>query len=285
MRVMIGVDVVGEQAEHGVDVVQGAVLEAAAGVVGLELRAGSGDAAVGHAHGAAGDVLLLEQGHAVAHLEQARGADEARGAGTDDDDVLGLGELGNDERGGGGSAEVDLGVAAGVGDGLAHGALDGHGGEGGTAHGVNLDALGGNDAAGQDLAGIGAHAGGLVVAQHAAVGDGAAGEGGLNIDIVLVAQPRGDVLAVLHASGGGSGLIGSGLALGGLGLLSECRHGGKHAGGGDAGGGLHEVAAVHFHGAPPCFSATLWCAVASQGMAPGGSRCITDNRLGLYFAW
>ena len=277
--VVVRVDVGGQQRQHGLDVEHGVVVEAAQGVVGLQLRAGSRDAAVGHAHGAAGDVLLLEELHGVAHLEQAGGADQARSAGAHDHDVDG-GLLGTAVgRGLDGRAEVDGGVATGVVDGLAHGALDGQGGQRGAGEGVDLDALSLDDLGGQLLAGIGAHAHGLVVAQAAAVGDGAAGEGGLHVDVVLVAEGLGDVLAVLDAAGCLDGAVG---LAGGRDLVGRVRCGvlgGKRgvcdegAAGGQGGASLDEAPTIHAHDEPPYPASAGQLGLAPRGVSAGVFDC------------
>ena len=209
---------VAPEVHHVLDGAVVAVLQRAGHVVLLvELAARDGDAAVGHGHGAAGDVALLDEDDALALLQQARAGDQAHGARADDDDVglgalLALDDLGLDLGG-----EVGR-IIAGLLDGLLHGALDGHGGDGAAAHVRHVDALVGDDRLGDAGAGVVADAHGLLVGEHLAGGDLALEDGGGHVDVALMADGAGHILAVHLAGGalgGGGDLLRGALGFGG----------------------------------------------------------------------
>lgn len=209
----------------------------------LQLGACGGHAAVGHGHGAAGDVPLLHQGDAVTSLQQAGGADQARGAGAHDDDV----GLFLDHFGGGLHSDLSgevVHIVAGQGDGLLDSGLDGHGGDGGAPQVGHVDALVLHDGGGDAGAGVVADADGLLVGEDLTGSDGAVGEGGGDVDPALVAHGLGDVLAV-HRGRGDDRSGGSPLAAGSLG-------GGS---GGGSGGGAAVVAAAQQAGSSHAHSA------------------------------
>ena len=250
-------------------------------VVVLQLGACGGHAAVGHGHGAAGDVPLLHQDDAVASLQQAAGAGQAGGAGTHDDHI-GLflddlvGGLQGDFLG-----EVVHVVASQL-DGLLHGSLHSHGGDGGTTQVGHVDALVLDDGGGDTGAGIVADADGLLVGQHLTSGDLALKEGGSHMDPALVAHSLGDVLAVHRAGGLGNsggclrgcslrgcstgsrstGGAGSGVATSGQQTGSSCAHG-AHS------GTAHKVAARDLsHSSLPFFLLVLLIGSSSFSSVP-----------------
>ena len=232
------------EVHHALQRAHGRAAEAAVHiVVVLQLGACGGNAAVGHGHGAAGDIALLHQNDAVAGLQQAAGAGQAGGAGTHDDDIsLFLDDLV-------GSSDGDLlgevvHVITGQLDGLLHSCLDSHGGDGGAAQVGHVDALVLDDSGRDAGAGIVADADGLLVRQHLTGSDLAVKEGSGNVHPAFVTHRLGDVLAVyrgggLGHSGGGSrgscggsgstGGAGSGVAAGGQQTGSSCAHG-AHSG-------------------------------------------------------
>ena len=188
------------------------------GLLGVDAAAGDGRAAAGVAHALADqDALALLGGHPSGH--------EAGGAGTGDGNVDGL--LDNLGAGlGGHVAAEDGGVAAGVHHGLLHGAHDGGARDGGAGHGVNVEALGLNDALGHDGHGMLADDAALLVVEHAHLGDGAVGDHGEHVDGAVHARALRDIGAVgRRGAGCRSGLlVGAGL-------------GGSVAGGGAQGDG------------------------------------------------
>ena len=129
--VELGVHVLGEHGHHGVFVVVRVVVEAALRVRLLQLAARARHAGIGHRHRAAGDVLLLEQGHRHAFFEQTAGRHQARGAGTHDRDVAVDGLLAAARELFGALLELAR-ADAGVFQALYRGVLDGHAGGGGA---------------------------------------------------------------------------------------------------------------------------------------------------------
>ena len=169
----------------------------------LPARACADDAAVGHCHGAAGNISLLHHRYLGAVLCQARRRDEARRAAADDDHITGLlyfvaGLLASDLLG-----EV-LDIVAGKLDGLGDGGLDGVARNGAAANIGNVDALMLDNGCGNAGAGVVSHADGLAVAYYLAGRDGTIAQSGGYVDPAFVTEGTGDVDAV----GGHLGLDG-----------------------------------------------------------------------------
>ena len=259
--VELGVHVLGKNGHHGVFVVVRVVVEAALGIVLLQLAARARHAGVGHGHGTAGDVLLLEQGDLHALFQQAGGCHKACGAGAHDDDVGVDGLLGAAGQLFGALLEFAR-VDARIAEAFERGILDGVAGGGCAGDGVNIEVLGFEHLRGPHGGGQAADTRGFVVVENLQAGNRAVFDHGFDEDVVLVAHGLGYVFAV----GGLAHLLVCGFIGGFRGACcigryvfagrgrgasdSHCCNGAQCA---DNACTLQKVATIQIHGhSPPC---------------------------------